>query len=65
VLFHFFLICLVFRVSDSLVKAAYNAYVEQELPNIRAEVPSPSPSFASAVLTIISFIATRVTLATV
>src|SRR6266851_5238070 len=47
-----------------LVKAAFNAYVDRELPNIRAEVPSPLRPAGSA-LTIVMFAATRITPATV
>jgi hypothetical protein len=43
------------------LKAAFNAYVDRELPIIRAEVCSPSPRFAGSALTIVIFTATWAT----
>ena len=43
------------------LKAAFNAYVERELPNIRNEVRSASPRLAGCVLMIVMFTATRAT----
>ena len=34
------------------LKAAFNAYVDHELPNIRAEVRGPSPLSADSALTV-------------
>jgi hypothetical protein len=47
------------------LKAAYNAYVDRELPNIRAEVRVPSPPSADSALTVMIFTATGATLAAV
>jgi hypothetical protein len=43
------------------LKAAFNAYVDRELPIIRAEVRGPSPRFAGSALTVVMFTATRAT----
>ena len=47
------------------LKAAFNAYVDRELPNIREEVRGPSPLSADSALTVITLIATGTALATV
>jgi hypothetical protein len=47
------------------LKAAFNAYVDQELPNIRAEVRGPSPLSADSALTVVIFTATGTALAAV
>jgi hypothetical protein len=47
------------------LKAAFNAYVDRELPNIRADVRGPSPLSAESALTVILFTATGTTLAAV
>jgi hypothetical protein len=43
------------------LKAAFNAYVDRELPNIRAEVRGPSTLSADSALTVVVFTATGAT----
>jgi len=60
----FFLFSLVLGLIFRL-KASFNAYVDRELPNIRAEVRGPSPLSAGSALTVVISTATGATLAAV
>ena len=56
---------LILRFIFRLKAAAFDAYVDRELPNIRADVRGPSPLSAGSVLTTAIFTESRATLAAV